>query len=238
MATITGTSYPQNIYISTSGGIVTPSGRTLYRHSSDEGSVLVLDFFGTTVNMFIADCKYRSYTCWCDHGTSLTTWGQIPLSYLKPSLSNNSETNDDEIILTDSELQAHSLISTYSGYPLAKDICDVWYANGNSTLTSFRGMTIGNMTGFDAPNIYEAIMFRIEGTYIDTLDKYRNDSNYNQFCFSPTYNNRGGWFLAGSRGYVWSCTKNSSYQYGIARGAFINAFMYSGSGIRAPIKEL
>ena len=39
--------------------IITPSGRTLYRHSSNQGSVLEFDMFGTPVKLFVADAQYR-----------------------------------------------------------------------------------------------------------------------------------------------------------------------------------
>lgn len=54
-----------NSYLYTvTNNIVTPSGRTLYRHSSNQGSVLSLNVFGVAVLLLILDAAYRKSLKW------------------------------------------------------------------------------------------------------------------------------------------------------------------------------
>ena len=40
--------------------LILASGRQIYRHESNEASVLIFDRYGTEVHLLIPDCKYRT----------------------------------------------------------------------------------------------------------------------------------------------------------------------------------
>ena len=228
----------------------TPSGRKLYRHSNDEGSCLCYYRFGVYAVLFIPDCKYRSATYWCNYRCSMLGFGTDGVSTYYVNDDESSSTGD--IILTDKALESHSLLSSYVNYPNGfwQCRCNSSYENALSSqgvtqnLINLKNTTVGDIPEMGAPDVYEGVLLRIEGKYIDSLDKYRTDSTYKVYCFSPDYSGNSLWFGASSGNeYLWTVTlqwengQSMPNQLSMGQTA-ITPRPVVNTGLLAPVREL
>ena len=222
---------------------LTPSGRYLYRHESDEGSCIAFYRFGVYVVLFIPDCKYRSVGGWSNFRCSLLSYGEDGLSY---HVNDNEDDSTGDLIITDKQLETHGRIGNCKYFPNGFWQTRAWrqfenaYASQGAmqTCTNFYNTSITGVAELTAPDLYEGMVIRIEGKYIDAMDKYRNDATYKKFCFSPTYSGYSLWFGASEgREYLWTTTQGPTYQYGVAQ-AYVNTYTQNRNGVLAPVKEI
>ena len=218
MATIYGTQIkptyiPQYI---TTGGELTPSGRRIYRHSCDEGSVLIFDFFGVSKSILVLDSKYRFPGTW-GGGSGATRW--VSNSLGNPYLNGSGFVSD--IDMTDAELQ--SLWSNVASCATA--------ATDASLNNYYYTVTVPNLnvTQFYAANIYEIMVIRIEANMLDQYDKYA--SSYPNYLAGNS--NPKGYFGGGNNGFTWYSSRAA-----FSNNARVYEFSSGVGGMHYPILEL
>ena len=81
--------------------------RKIYRHSSNEGSVIEFDMYGTPIKLFVADAKYRAVKPWRTSGadTSLNNF-MGDYQCINPNAGSDDRGSPLSYNLTDQELQA------------------------------------------------------------------------------------------------------------------------------------
>ena len=220
----------------TEAGQITPHGRRISRHSSNQGSVLEFDYWGRVMKLFVADAKYRSASDFAydttnqDHGLPKMSDKD---SWL-PQGSQDNPLNPLTWTMTDKEWQ--------DKWPKLRE--DGTAKSNTDRLMQFsttqaahvcRDVVIDGIGALDLPNIYELFIMYMEADKIDEMD--------------PTfeqYKNRGlgrksayGRFVYMSVGYMWS-----SSEYGSDDAFVMNAYGYVECYLQniqtgvAPVKEL
>ena len=222
----------------------TPSGRKLYRHSEDEGSCLCYYRYGVYVVLFIPDCKYRATGTWTNLYSSLKTYGSDEVLYY---IEGDATSSAGNLAITDKALESHTRLNGYKYWPTGFWQTRTWStfesataSQGSIQLTAtWKSTTIGTIAEMTGPDLYEGILLRIEGKYIDQLDKYRTDSTYSAYCFSPTYSGNSSWFGASTNTtpFMWTVTRSPSNMYGVT-GSTIATFANGTVGLQAPVREL
>ena len=229
--------------------IVTDSGRYIYRHANNKGSVLIFDMFGTTVNLFVADAQYRTKLPFASAAfdSSLTNFNQSESSnswYLTASGVLRNQT-DNPPVITDSSLQA----MWNTGNPsLKNDLtaranCDVWMTHSQANTTSYAVGYARSLTSFsgidkcDIPNEYELMVIFIEMNYIDSLDPTVN--SYQAYALGNTKGASSNRWSFNSANYAWSSTESdSSYvRYVNSYGDCLSNTKTSTYGV-VPVHEL
>lgn len=144
------------------------------------------DSNGNKYAVFVADAKYRAIKAW-----SLLTTDSGLHSYDSSSYGNSFKTQEG--CPESATYNNNYIINTYypsgetsNNFPAFKYCADI-------SITSFGVNGIGRL-----PNPYEAIMMRINGNILDSVDPTVSD--YSSFSFN--------YINAGSYSYIWTC-----YQY-------------------------
>ena len=205
--------------------LITASGREIYRHSSNEGSVIIFDMFGTTVNLLVLDCRWRTVLSFGTYGKESTLsdysdTGPNGTWIIDGSTTSVLSVTDAAPVITDTQLQ--TIWAMFSTDKTARANCDVWMEYqgtydssgklGVPAVEYVRGLSISGISnGFDIPNEYELMVLRIEGEYLDSLDKYKDDTTYNKYLFGRSKPN-GNWFgWGGYRNTSFSSTTYNKY---------------------------
>ena len=200
------------------GGVyTTASGRYIYRHASQQGSVIVFNMFGYTTYMMVLDAIYRCQVA----GPWLTTSAPS----FRPTANVNGEAKMwSESMYKDGETR------NSSNYPITdaqlQALWTNWYTTDN--VGSYLGMSCFNATSsgwqlnvgdwdlYYPPNMYEAMVLRIECDYFDALDPTAN--TYPQGRMGN--NNPRGAFGTGCNGALWTgealalANDGTIYQFG------------------------
>lgn len=239
--------------------LVTPSGRKIWRHENDLGSVIQFDMFGTTMEVFVLDAKYRYTGEWGaqeDASTPNFDDEQITENSVTYLFSENGVeidvSNYTELpALNDRDLQM--ILAVLANDKTAKENSDVWYTykdikTGTGLNTSTGAPVIEHAReqfadifddGLDIPNLYETAVLLIEGNYFDQLDKTVKD--YPTAALGK-YGETHRRFLNGK---TYSSTEvNADYMLGIYNTGLIKKISkYTGDDNNAfffivPVKEL
>ena len=219
----------------TEAGQITPSGRRIFRHSSNEGSVLEFDYWGRVMKLFVADAKYRS--------ASLLVYDTTRRDHGLPKMDDKGDwyphgSGDDRSkpltwTMADKEWQDKWPKLREDG--TAKSNTDRLMQFSTTDAAHYcRNQNISGIGALDLPNIYELFIMYMEADRLDAMD--------------PTfeqYKDRGlgckateGRFHM-SNGYIWS---SSEYSNDYARRVYYNGYVrYDLQDIQngvAPVKEL
>ena len=213
---------------------VLPSGRKLYRHESNQGSVIEFDYWGSPMKLFVADAKYRGLNLDYDAMTSGHGIKQI------------SVTTDhfDEFIDDDTEPLSYTKNDAWIQSTYADLRNDGTAASNSNRLIRYsatqaahhcRNQDIPGVGQLDLPNLYELIILYLESDNIDALDPTA-ESNRDKAL--GMMNTRGRFDF--NIGYLWSSTENNSTRGQLvycAGYATYGLSQHNGDGV-APVKEL
>lgn len=212
-----------------------PTTRKIYRHESNEGSVIEFDMFGKKVKLFVADAKYRGTgTYGVDSDVELKAYNQddklIMASQPTAALSSN---------LTDAELQAR--FPSFSTVETAKVATSYLYSRNQAGTAAYfcRSKSISGVGTLDIPNIYELMVIFLESDNIDSLDPAASTKQNFMLGFKAT---NGRFDFNGSNieptGIV-SCTYGKTGSPRIVNNDGDCTFGASNSGYGViPVKEL
>ena len=218
------------------GGQELPSKRRIYRHSSNEGSVIVFDYWGTPMKLFVADAKYRAANLAYDttsqshgnpqlsiggfhfNGSAADDWTE-PLSYTK----------DDTWIQTNHDsLRNDGTAKSNTGLLMKFDTTEAAH--------HCRNQNISGVGQLDLPNLYELIILYLESDNIDALDP---TAKANKDKALGKMNAIGRFDFDGAKR-VWSSTEyDSAYAWHVRREGYtsLGAGQTVAGGV-APVKEL
>lgn len=200
-------------------GQVTPTGRAVYRHSSNKGSVIIYDEFGTTKSLFVADAAYRGTAKWRNTAAAvsgLKQWNHwyaptctgnvldITTGYV--DLSTVADLTPYSAQLSDAHFQAALTATLASVIQTAKAATDLMIAAGNCPAAQFcRNQSVG--IELQLPNIYQLLVMFAEGDVIDSLDP--TVAANPTFALGKYGTNTYRWYLGG-RNRTWSSAEYSA----------------------------
>lgn len=215
------------------------SNRKIYRHPSNEGSVIEFDMYGAQVKLFVADAKYRTVKPWGASGTdaSLDIFAG-DCQYINPSDDSDNRSGPLSYNLTDQELQAR--FPRFKADKTAKENTDVLMTYNDTEAAHWcRAQNISGVGALDLPNIYELMVIYLESDNLDALDptaeQYPNMMlGYKMLGYKAT----DGRFYNTS-GYTWSSTEHNPYGARSVnyRGRVIWDGKTNSCGV-VPVKEL
>ena len=265
-ATRTGTTYgvsslSDGVQIQFINGITTASGRLVYRHSSNQGSVVEFDHFGTTRKVFVADAVYRGKAKFGTYGKDsanpnitarTTSSGNVTGANKYISNSGNSLGAKDAIgIVTDATLQSwftsNSSIIGWNQDLSMKSLCDTWMTyEGTTDSQSISGVPAVRMCrnaltnvfsgGCDLPDIYSLVVLFIEGETIDSLDPTATANPTK--ALGATTNTNGHGYMDGAS-HLWSSSEyNSNTCLGLYYVGYVGNDGKSGEYGVVPCKEI
>ena len=146
-----------------------PSGRKLYRHSSNQGSVIEFDYWGAKKKLFVADAKYRGSNLAYDttdrsHGNPQVS---VTTSYFNGSADNSTGT----LSYTKDDAWIQSTYPSLKNDGTAKSNTDKLMAYSSTQAAHHcRSQNISDVGQLDLPNLYELIILYLESDNIDALD--------------------------------------------------------------------
>ena len=210
--------------------------RRLYRHESNQGSVVEIDYWGTPMKLFVADAKYRALTL---------AYDTAPKSHGNPQLVDaptdflNGTADADNVALTYTANDAW-IQSTYAALRndgTAKSNTDFLMQVGTTQAAHHcRNQDIPGVGQLDLPNLYELIILYLESDNIDALDPTASDNRDKALGTMNTY----GRFDFNDANAVWASTEHSASKAWFVRCEG-NTNNYAQSNFRygvAPVKEL
>lgn len=170
--------------------------RKIYRHSSNEGSVIEFDFYGTPMKMFVADAKYRSNgKHYGQYQVDLPLKGFLIEGYINPSDIGDDQSSALTYNLTDQELQDR--FPSFSTVETAKAATDILMQYDDTDAAHHcRAQVIDSVGALDLPNIYELIILYLESDNIDALDPSADDHPELKLgCTNPNgrFNGNSAW---------------------------------------------
>ena len=192
----------------TEAGQITPSGRRIFRHSSNEGSVLEFDYWGRVMKLFVADAKYRpadvlAYdTTDQDHG--------LPKMDDKgdwyPHGSSDTDTSPLTWTMTDKEWQDKWPKLREDG--TAKSNTDkLMQFSTTQAAHHCRNQNVPGIGALDLPNIYELFIMYMEADKIDEMDPTFEQYKDRGLGCNAAY----GRFDYMNNSFMWSSSEYSSY---------------------------
>ena len=209
-------------------------GREIYRHSSNEGSVIEFDYWGTKKKLFVADAKYRATnlaydTAYQSHGNPQL---DVTVSYFNGSADNKtaplSYTKNDAWIQSKYfQLRDDGTAESNTDFLMKFDTTQAAH--------HCRSQNIPDVGQLDLPNLYELIILYLESDTIDALDPTAESNRDKALGKINTY----GRFDFGGNGFVWSSTEHrSSSACGINDNGHANHYTQSRNYGVIPVKEL
>ena len=211
-----------------------PSGRKIYRHSSNEGSVIEFDYWGTPMKLFVADAKYRATNLAYD--TTHQQHGNPELPATTEYFNGSQDSRTEALSYTKNDAWIQSTYPYLRKDGTAKSNTDNLMAYSTTVATHHcRKQNISGVGQLDLPNLYETIILYLESDNIDALDPSAESSRDKALGMMNTY----GRFDLGGSSHVWSSTGYNSklawfaHYWGCVRYDYQNF----GCGV-APVKEL
>ena len=211
-----------------------PFRRRIYRHSSNQGSVIEFDYWGTPVKLFVADAKYRGIDLAYDttrraHGGPQLT---VTDDYFNGSADNvhaalSYNKDDAWIQRTYAELRNDGTAKSNTDFLMKFDTTEAAH--------HCRKQDIPGVGQLDLPNLYELIILYLESDSIDALDPTASSNRDKTLGMMSS----GGRFDF-NIGYLWSSTENNSTRGNLvycAGYATYGLSQHYGDGV-APVKEL
>ena len=171
--------------------------RKIYRHSSNEGSVIEFNMYGKAVKLFVADAKYRAVKPWRTYGadTSLDNF-RGDYRCINPIADGDDRGGALSYNLTDQEIQTR--FRRFMVDKTAKENTDALMTYDDTEAAHWcRAQNISGVGDLDLPNAYELMVIYLESDRLDALDP--TASSYPQYMlgcknpngrFSPESNNR------------------------------------------------
>ena len=181
------------------------SNRKIYRHSSNEGSVIEFDMYGKAVKLFVADAKYRAVKPWRASSTD-TSLSNFMGDYqcINPTADGDDRGSPLSYNLTDQELQAR--LPSFKTDKTAKENTDALMAYNDTEAAHWcRAQNISGVGALDLPNIYELIVLYLEADNIDALDPTAEQYPNMMLGYKATNGRFYNIF-----GYTWSSTEHGS----------------------------
>ena len=215
-------------------GQVLPSGRRIYRHSSNAGSVIEFDYWGTPMKLFVADAKYRATSLAYD--ATYRSHGNPQLSVTTAYFNGTSDNDTAALSYTKNDAWIQSTYSQLRNDGTAKSNTDKLMEYSTTQAAHHcRNQNIPGVGKLDLPNLYELIILYLESDNIDALDPTASSNRDKALGKMNTY----GRFDFGNSGYVWSSTEHSS-TYAWVVLYYGCAFYYTQYGNRGvvPVQEL
>ena len=171
--------------------------REIYRHESNQGSIIEIDYWGKALKFFVADAKYRTLKKW-GLISDIPSLDSIASEHgmINQTLLPDDNTKELSYCWTDRELQ-----SFYPGLQADKTSeqnTDILMGYQNTDAARWcRAQNISGVGALDLPNAYELMVIYLESDRLDALDP--TASSYPQYMlgcknpngrFSPESNNR------------------------------------------------
>ena len=211
------------------------SSRKIYRHSSNEGSVIEFDYWGTTKKLFVADAKYRPATALAndttdqDHG--------LPKMDDKGDWRPQGSSDDRSKLLTwtmtDKEWQDKWPQLRQDG--TAKSNTDrLMQFSTTQAAHHCRNQNISGIGALDLPNIYELFIMYMEADRLDAMDPtFEQYKDRGLGCKSTN----GRFYMHDSQ--VWSSSEYSNDDgYRVCSDGQVYWHSHSHQRGVAPVKEL
>ena len=215
-------------------GQVLPSGRRIYRHSSNAGSVIEFDYWGAPMKLFVADAKYRGLNLAYD--TTNRSHGNPQLSVTTDYFNGSSDNDTVALSYTKNDSWIQSTYSQLRNDGTAKSNTDKLMAYSSTQAAHHcRNQNISGVGQLDLPNLYELIILYLESDNIDALDPTASSNRNKALGKMNTY----GRFDFNNHGWVWSSTEYSS-DTAWAVGYFGGATSYNQANYAGvvPVREL
>ena len=213
--------YSEPVKVQFEASITTDSGRKVYRHESDEGSVVEFDHFGDTLKVFVADAAYRGKAKFGTYGKDSSNPNITKTGYVANS---NSAINEKAAIGTVTDATLQSRFPEWNSDLSMKSLCDTWMTYEGTT-DSTSSSTGGPITGVpavrmcrntltdvfsdgcDLPDIYSTAVLFIEGETIDSLDPTAATNPTK--ALGATMNTNGHGYMDGAS-VLWSSSEYNS----------------------------
>lgn len=196
------------------------TNREIYRHPDGNGSVIVFDMFGKTVELLVLDAKYRSTGVWSPDLELVTELPCIKtdVTYLSGKQAYSCLKLESEV--SDKDLQER--------YPTLKE--DQTAAN-NTKL-----MGVHPIMGYDIPNMYELMVIHEMSDRIDELDPTLSDNTDLALGYRSTF---GRFSFNNSTNFAWSSTQRSDiYANSVGSDGCAHFRLKDSVGCFIPVKEL
>ena len=216
------------------GGQELPSGRRIYRHSSNEGSVIEFDYWGAPIRLFVADAKYRGLDLAYD--PPQYSRGNPQLSVTTEWFNGSQDDNTAALPYTKDDAWIQSTYAALKNDGTAKSNTDLLMRVTTTYAAHHcRNQNISGVGQLDLPNLYELIILYLESDNIDALDP-TVESNRDKALGMM---NTSGRFNFNDTLAIWSSTDLSpnSAWFINSRGRAYSTFKNSTRGV-APVKEL
>ena len=210
-------------------------GRRIYRHSSNQGSVIEFDYWGTLMKLFVADAKYRGSHLTYD--TVVQSHGNPQLTAITNACFNGSVDNHKEVLTyTKDDTWIQSTYAALKNDGTAKSNTDFLMKFGTTEAAHFaRQQNISGVGQLDLPNLYELIILYLESDNIDALDPTVESNRDKALGIMNTH----GRFNFNNQYRVWSGTEfryDAAYRVSYRGDAYgYNQGFYCGV---VPVKEL
>ena len=216
-------------------GQILPSGRRIYRHSSNQGSVIEFDYWGIKMKLFVADAKYRAAGLAYD--TTQRSHGNPQLSVTTAYFNGSADFGKAALSYTKDDTWIQSTYASLKNDGTAKSNTD-FLMNFDTTDAAHhcRDQNISGVGQLDLPNLYELIILYLESDNIDALDPTAESNRDKALGKMNTY----GRFAFGDGGRIWSSTGHSSYAFAwpvYSGGQALHFGQIFNLGV-VPVKEL
>ena len=187
------------------GGQELPSRRRIYRHSSNEGSVIVFDYWGTPMKLFVADAKYRAAGLAYD--TTGRSHGNPQLRVTTDRFNGSWDNPSKPLTYTKDDAWIQSTYAPLKNDGTAKSNTDfLMQFDTTEAAHHCRNQDIPGVGQLDLPNLYELIILYLESDNIDALDPTASD-NRNTALGKM---NPSGRFKFNNNSSTWSSTEYSA----------------------------
>ena len=211
-----------------------PLGRKIYRHSSNEGSVIEFDYWGTPMKLFVADAKYRGLDLAYD--MAFGSHGNPELSVTMDYFNGTADNMNEALSYTKNDAWIQSTYAELRNDGTAKSNTD-FLVKFDTTAAAHhcRNQNISGVGKLDLPNLYELIILYLESDNIDALDPTAQSNRDKALGKMNTYGRFG--FNDGIG--AWSSTESSPVAAWYVRimGLSLTHGQVNSFGV-VPVKEL
>ena len=209
------------------------ASRKIYRHESNEGSVIEFDYWGTPMKLFVADAKYRIANL--AHDTSPKSHGTPQLSVTTAWFNGSSDNRTRVLPYTKDDAWIQSTYAALKNDGTAKSNTDKLMAYPTTQCAHHcRNQNIPGIGQLDMHNLYELIILYLESDNIDALDPTVKS---NRDMALGIMNPKGRFGFGGDS--LWASTDYSpTHNWYINFNGAARYYDQSSTGGVAPVKEL
>ena len=233
--------WSNSVSFTAKSGVLSPTGRMLYRHESNEGTVIEYQYWGATQKLFVADAKYRSIK---DFGAEETDTSLPNITAAYKFLVNGTTKSNTEAFtaseytnwLTDSKIES-TITTECKETKTARQNCDVWMTYSDTDAVHFCRNTLADTFsgGCDLPNIRQLCTIYAESDQLDEMDPTASAYPAYKLGYTAQY----GRFNLNNNTRVWSCSEYSSkYCHDIGCNGYVyDDIRFVTYGV-APVREI